>query len=48
MGAGGSVLGLGCATGVLAQSQGPWEGLLGQLVMNKDVLEGGLCGRDRS
>lgn len=44
MGAGGSALGLGCGTDVLAQSQGLWEGLLGQLVMNKDFLEAGLCG----
>lgn len=48
MGAGGSELGLGCGTGVLAQSQGLWEGLLGQLVINKNILEAGLCGWDGS
>lgn len=48
MGAGGSALGVGCGTGVMAQSQGHWEGLLGQLTMNKDVLEARLCGWDES
>lgn len=32
----------------MAQSQGHWEGLLGQLTMNKDVLEARLCGWDES